>query len=141
MLKEPSFIHLCGNVNWAKRLKCNVCNTNKPGQNECGGGRGGGYKELDEQELEETKRRRVRLKKSLTLLLSHIMQRSLCISSLKTLTSVWFSTMRLSTTSASIPSSFLTPPMLEKEEHASGSCLRFKELCFPSLFRLQMNIP
>ncbi|CAF2040441.1 unnamed protein product [Brassica rapa] len=60
MLKEPSFIHLCGNVNWAKRLKCNVCNTNKPGQNECGvrGGRGGGYKELDEQELEETKRRR-----------------------------------------------------------------------------------
>ncbi|WZZ43162.1 hypothetical protein YC2023_039421 [Brassica napus] len=54
----------CGNVNWAKRLKCNVCNTNKPGQNECGvrydsmGGRGGGYKELDEQELEETKRRR-----------------------------------------------------------------------------------
>ncbi|CAF2192609.1 unnamed protein product [Brassica napus] len=58
MLKEPSFIHLCGNVNWAKRLKCNVCNTNKHGQNECGGGRGGGYKELDEQELEETKRRR-----------------------------------------------------------------------------------
>uniref|UniRef100_M4D8W3 Tubulin/FtsZ 2-layer sandwich domain-containing protein n=2 Tax=Brassica TaxID=3705 RepID=M4D8W3_BRACM len=60
MLKEPSFIHLCGNVNWAKRLKCNICNTNKPGQNECGvrGGRGGGYKELDEQELEETKRRR-----------------------------------------------------------------------------------
>ncbi|CAF1705489.1 unnamed protein product, partial [Brassica oleracea var. botrytis] len=60
MLKDPSFIHLCGNVNWAKRLKCNVCNTNKPGQNECGvrGGRGGGYKELDEQELEETKRRR-----------------------------------------------------------------------------------
>ncbi|CAN7021865.1 unnamed protein product [Brassica rapa subsp. trilocularis] len=60
MLKEPSFIHLCGNVNWAKRLKYNVCNTNKHGQNECGvrGGRGGGYKELDEQELEETKRRR-----------------------------------------------------------------------------------
>ncbi|CAG7909799.1 unnamed protein product [Brassica rapa] len=60
MLKEPSFIHLCGNVNWAKRLKCNVCNTNKPGQNECGvrGGRGGGYKKLDEQDLEETKRRR-----------------------------------------------------------------------------------
>ncbi|CAN7139633.1 unnamed protein product [Brassica rapa subsp. narinosa] len=60
MLKEPSFIHLCGNVNWAKHLKCNVCNTNKPGQNECGvrGGRGGGYKKLDEQDLEETKRRR-----------------------------------------------------------------------------------
>ncbi|CAN6890272.1 unnamed protein product, partial [Brassica oleracea] len=59
MLKDLSFIHLCGNVNWAKRLKCNVCNTNKPGQNECGvRGRGGGYKELDEQELEKTKRRR-----------------------------------------------------------------------------------
>lgn len=26
----------CGNVNWAKRLKCNICNTNKPGQNEGG---------------------------------------------------------------------------------------------------------
>ncbi|CAN8288390.1 unnamed protein product [Cochlearia groenlandica] len=51
---------MCGNVNWAKRLKCNICNTNKPGQNEgdVRGGRGGGYKELDEQELEETKRRR-----------------------------------------------------------------------------------
>ncbi|KAG6765576.1 hypothetical protein POTOM_029624 [Populus tomentosa] len=26
----------CGNINWAKRLKCNVCNTNKPGHNEGG---------------------------------------------------------------------------------------------------------
>ncbi|KAG8374031.1 hypothetical protein BUALT_Bualt11G0088700 [Buddleja alternifolia] len=51
---------MCGNINWAKRLKCNICNTNKPGTNEGGvrGGRGGGYKELDEEELEETKRRR-----------------------------------------------------------------------------------
>ncbi|KZV14440.1 transcription initiation factor TFIID subunit 15 [Dorcoceras hygrometricum] len=51
---------MCGNINWAKRLKCNICNTNKPGHNEGGvrGGRGGGYKELDEEELEETKRRR-----------------------------------------------------------------------------------
>lgn len=51
---------MCGNVNWAKRTKCNVCNTNKPGHNEGGvrGGRAGGYKELDEAELEETKRRR-----------------------------------------------------------------------------------
>ncbi|XP_057527679.1 transcription initiation factor TFIID subunit 15 isoform X1 [Amaranthus tricolor] len=51
---------MCGNINWAKRNKCNVCNTNKPGQNEGGvrGGRAGGYKELDEEELEETKRRR-----------------------------------------------------------------------------------
>ncbi|GAY43318.1 hypothetical protein CUMW_073570, partial [Citrus unshiu] len=128
----------CGNINWAKRTKCNICNTNKPGHNEGGvsgnfdqsskinsllciisqregvgggswielnvrlghelavmectfgnrlrtfpinydccavelllmqymkwymvncerGGRGGGYKELDEEELEETKRRR-----------------------------------------------------------------------------------
>ncbi|KAM7265256.1 hypothetical protein ACFE04_002939 [Oxalis oulophora] len=51
---------MCGNINWAKRGKCNICNTNKPGTNEGGvrGGRGGGYKELDEEELEETKRRR-----------------------------------------------------------------------------------
>ncbi|XP_047306848.1 transcription initiation factor TFIID subunit 15 [Impatiens glandulifera] len=51
---------MCGNINWAKRLKCNVCNTNKPGQNEGGvrGGRGGGYKELDEEEIEESRRRR-----------------------------------------------------------------------------------
>ncbi|MFS7989044.1 hypothetical protein Hanom_Chr11g01042101 [Helianthus anomalus] len=36
------------------------CNTNKPGVSEGGvrGGRAGGYKELDEEELEETKRRR-----------------------------------------------------------------------------------
>ncbi|KAL3502245.1 hypothetical protein ACH5RR_036694 [Cinchona calisaya] len=51
---------MCGNINWAKRTKCNICNTNKPGHNEGGvrGGRGGGYKELDEEEIEETKRRR-----------------------------------------------------------------------------------
>lgn len=51
---------MCANINWAKRLKCNICNTNKPGHNEGGerGGRGGGYKELDEEEIEETRRRR-----------------------------------------------------------------------------------
>ncbi|PWA61118.1 zinc finger, RanBP2-type [Artemisia annua] len=51
---------MCANINWAKRLKCNICNTNKPGVSEGGvrGGRAGGYKELDEEELEETKRRR-----------------------------------------------------------------------------------
>nr|ACU23963.1 unknown [Glycine max] len=51
---------MCGNINWAKRTKCNICNTNKPGHNEGGvrGGRGGGYKELDEEEIEETRRRR-----------------------------------------------------------------------------------
>ena len=26
----------CGNINWAKRTKCNICNTNKPGHNEGG---------------------------------------------------------------------------------------------------------
>ncbi|XP_058097961.1 transcription initiation factor TFIID subunit 15-like isoform X2 [Magnolia sinica] len=51
---------MCGNINWAKRTKCNICNTNKPGHNEGGvrGGRAGGYKELDEEEIEETRRRR-----------------------------------------------------------------------------------
>ncbi|XP_054809051.1 transcription initiation factor TFIID subunit 15 isoform X1 [Prosopis cineraria] len=51
---------MCGNINWAKRTKCNICNTNKPGHSEGGvrGGRAGGYKELDEEEIEETKRRR-----------------------------------------------------------------------------------
>ncbi|KAJ4974830.1 hypothetical protein NE237_008004 [Protea cynaroides] len=51
---------MCANINWAKRTKCNICNTNKPGHNEGGvrGGRAGGYKELDEEVIEETKRRR-----------------------------------------------------------------------------------
>ncbi|KAL9265695.1 Transcription initiation factor TFIID subunit 15-like protein [Drosera capensis] len=51
---------MCANINWAKRPKCNICNTNKPGVSDGGvrGGRGGGYKELDEDELEEVKRRR-----------------------------------------------------------------------------------
>ncbi|MBA0880294.1 hypothetical protein Goshw_008998, partial [Gossypium schwendimanii] len=25
---------VCGNINWAKRMKCNICNTNKPDHNE-----------------------------------------------------------------------------------------------------------
>ncbi|GKV39264.1 hypothetical protein SLEP1_g47068 [Rubroshorea leprosula] len=51
---------MCGNINWGKRTKCNICNTNKPGHNEGGvrGGRGDGYKELDEEEIEETRQRR-----------------------------------------------------------------------------------
>ncbi|KAF5185633.1 Transcription initiation factor tfiid subunit, partial [Thalictrum thalictroides] len=27
---------MCANINWAKRTKCNICNTNKPGHNEGG---------------------------------------------------------------------------------------------------------
>ncbi|KAJ6690011.1 hypothetical protein OIU85_006311 [Salix viminalis] len=55
----------CGNINWAKRTECNVCNTNKPGHNEGGvrGGRGGGYKE-PEEELDETTRRRKEAEKT-----------------------------------------------------------------------------
>ncbi|KAG6545553.1 hypothetical protein Mapa_013155 [Marchantia paleacea] len=51
---------MCGNINWAKRTKCNICNTTKPGHNEGGvrEGRAGGYKEFDEAEIEETRRRR-----------------------------------------------------------------------------------
>nr|XP_018685733.1 PREDICTED: transcription initiation factor TFIID subunit 15-like isoform X1 [Musa acuminata subsp. malaccensis]XP_018685734.1 PREDICTED: transcription initiation factor TFIID subunit 15-like isoform X1 [Musa acuminata subsp. malaccensis] len=49
---------MCGNINWAKCMKCNICNTNKSGHSECGvrGGCAGGYKELDEEEIEETRR-------------------------------------------------------------------------------------
>lgn len=51
---------MCGNINWAKRTKCNICSAGKPGYNEGGAreGRGGGYKEFDQAEIEETKRRR-----------------------------------------------------------------------------------
>eukprot|EP00245_Coleochaete_scutata_P014025 TRINITY_DN5874_c0_g1_i1.p1 TRINITY_DN5874_c0_g1~~TRINITY_DN5874_c0_g1_i1.p1 ORF type:complete len:305 (+),score=56.90 TRINITY_DN5874_c0_g1_i1:116-1030(+) len=51
---------MCGNMNWAKRLKCNICMTNKPGTSEAGPreGRAGGFKEFDEAEIEETRRRR-----------------------------------------------------------------------------------
>ncbi|KAG0594376.1 hypothetical protein M758_UG071900 [Ceratodon purpureus] len=51
---------MCGNINWAKRLKCNICNTSKTGYTEGGAreGRAGGFKEFDEAEIEETKRRR-----------------------------------------------------------------------------------
>ncbi|CAM6086054.1 unnamed protein product [Calypogeia fissa] len=54
---------MCGNINWAKRTKCNICNTTKPGHNEGGvrEGRAGGYKEFDEAEIEETRRRRKEL--------------------------------------------------------------------------------
>ena len=35
ILLPHSFVR-CGNINWAKRTKCNICNTNKPGHNEGG---------------------------------------------------------------------------------------------------------
>ncbi|WZZ20932.1 hypothetical protein YC2023_122319 [Brassica napus] len=135
MLKEPSFIHLCGNVNWAKHLKCNVCNTNKPGQNECGvrGGRGGGYKKLDEQDLEETKRRRGEAEEVYDTVVEPYNATLSVHQLVETLTSVWFSTMRLSTTSASIPSSFLTPPVIGDLNHLISATMSGVTccLCFP----------
>ncbi len=45
--------------NWARRNTCNVCNTPKPGTVDVNReGHGGGFKELDEEEVAEARRRR-----------------------------------------------------------------------------------
>jgi hypothetical protein len=49
----------CGNMNWARRSKCNMCQTSKPGTMDMRReGNAGGFKELDESELEAAKQRR-----------------------------------------------------------------------------------
>lgn len=49
----------CGNTNWARRPRCNLCNTPKPGtQDMKREGQAGGFKELDEKEIEDARRRR-----------------------------------------------------------------------------------
>lgn len=45
--------------NWARRNSCNVCNTAKPGTVDTNReGLGGGFKELDVEEMAEARRRR-----------------------------------------------------------------------------------
>ncbi|KAI3823911.1 hypothetical protein L1987_05356 [Smallanthus sonchifolius] len=60
MTMESNVLLLCANIYRAKQQKGNIYNTNKLVVNEGGvrGGRAGGYKKLDEEEFEETKRRR-----------------------------------------------------------------------------------
>jgi len=49
----------CGNVNWARRPRCNQCNTSKPGNEQVRReGTGGGFKEIDEKEIREARERR-----------------------------------------------------------------------------------
>lgn len=49
----------CGNVNWARRGTCNMCNTPKPGTMDMTrDGAKGGFREYDEAEIEEARRRR-----------------------------------------------------------------------------------
>jgi RNA-binding protein FUS len=53
----------CGNMNWERRNTCNLCGTAKPGTVDTRReGQGGGFKELDEAELEESRRRRQQYK-------------------------------------------------------------------------------
>lgn len=43
--------NMCGNVNWSHRDSCNICGTNKPGnnENEKRDGKGGGFNERQER--------------------------------------------------------------------------------------------
>eukprot|EP00878_Enallax_costatus_P038278 GHUV01043467.1.p1 GENE.GHUV01043467.1~~GHUV01043467.1.p1 ORF type:complete len:122 (-),score=33.22 GHUV01043467.1:606-971(-) len=53
----------CGNTNWERRKTCNLCGAPKPGTVDTKReGQGGGFKELDEAELEESRRRRQQYK-------------------------------------------------------------------------------
>ncbi|GMH45915.1 hypothetical protein BSKO_13878 [Bryopsis sp. KO-2023] len=52
----------CGNTNWARRPRCNLCGAPKPGTVDMKReGQAGGFKELDEREIEDAKRRRKEL--------------------------------------------------------------------------------
>merc|ERR1712072_952476 len=50
---------MCGNINWERREKCNICQGDKPGAlKEERTGAAGGFKEFDEEDEKARKRKR-----------------------------------------------------------------------------------